>query len=139
MNAKQTLGMHIFLRSYQCSAGYILFAAETKIVKPWGRALIRLDLLVVISEGHYGRIVERSVLAKMHGIIVHDGVIDSDYWGIVCVVLFNLSNEEYLLEAGNCIIQLIVERCFTTRFVRVSKFMEEKVEQGEKVYGFSGV
>ena len=79
MNAKQTLGMHIFLRSYQCSAGYILFAEETKFVKPWGRALIRLDLLVAIPEGYYERIVERSVLANMHGIIVHDGVIDSDY------------------------------------------------------------
>ena len=55
------------------------------------------------------------------------------------MVLFNLSNEEYLVEAGNCITQLIVERCFATRFLEVSKFMEEKIEQGENVYGFSGV
>ena len=96
-------------------------------------------MLVAIPEGYYGQIVERSVLPNMHGIIVHDEVIDCDYWGIMSVVLFNLSNEEYLVEEGNCITQLIVEQCFTTRFVEISKFMEEKIEHREKVYDFSGV
>ena len=35
---------HIPKRAYQASAGYDLFAAETKVLKPWGRALIKLDL-----------------------------------------------------------------------------------------------
>ena len=75
----------------------------------------------------------------MCGIIVHDGTIDSDYWGVVCVVLFNLSNKEYTLEAGNRIAQLIIELCFTPKFVKVSKFMDKKTEQGEKCFGSSGV
>ena len=124
---------HVFKRAYQGLAGYDLFAAETKVLKPRGRALIKLDLSMAIPEGYCGRIVEHSGLENMCGIIVHDGTIDSDYRGVVCVILFNLSDEEYLVELGNCIAQLINERCFTPKFVKVSKFMEQIMERGGKV------
>ena len=124
---------HVFKRAYQGLAGYDLFAAETKVLKPRGRALIKLDLSMAIPEGYYGRIVEHSGLENMCGIILHDGTIDSDYRGVVCVILFNLSDEEYLVELGNCIAQLINERCFTPKFVKVSKFMEQIMERGGKV------
>ena len=75
----------------------------------------------------------------MCGIIVHDGTIESDYRGVVCVVFFNLFNEEYTVEAGNRIAQLIIEHCFTPKFVEVSKFMDKKIERGEKSFGSSGV
>lgn len=70
---------HIPKRAYQGSAGYDHFAAETKVLKPWGRALIKLSLSVAIPEGYYGQIVVRSGLANKHGIIVDDGIFDSDY------------------------------------------------------------
>ena len=57
-------------------------------MKPWRRKLIRLGLFIAIPEGYYGRIVGRSGLANVHGITVDNGTIDSDYRGIVCVVLF---------------------------------------------------
>ena len=71
--------------------------------------------------------------------MVHDGTIDVDYRGVVCLVLFNLSDEGYLVEVGNRITQLIIERYFTPKFVEVSKFMEQKIEQGKKGFGSSGV
>ena len=101
--------MRIPKRAYQSSAGYHLYAAETKVVKLWARVLIRLDLLNAISEGYYRQIVGCSDLENMRGIIVHDGTIDSDYQRTICVIFFNLSNEEYLVEAGNHITQLIIE------------------------------
>ena len=114
-------------------AGYDLFATETKVLKPRGRALIKLDVSMAIPEGYYGRIVGHSGLENMCGIIVHDGTIDSDYRGVVCVVLFNLSDVEYLAEVGNRIAQLIIGLWFTPKFVKVSKFMEQIMEQGGKV------
>ena len=108
-------------------------------MKPWGRALIKLDCSITIQEGYYGQIVGHSGLAITCGIIVHYGTIDSDYRGVVCVVLFSLSNEEYLVQLGHRITQLIIERCFTPNFVKVSKFMEEKTEREEKGFGSSGV
>ena len=68
-------------------------------------------------------------MANMYGIIVHDGTIDSHDRGVVCVVLFSLSDKEYLVEVGNSIAQLIIERWFMPMFVEVSKFMDKKTER----------
>ena len=130
---------HIPRRVYQGSAGHDFFTAETKVLKLWSRVLMKLDLTVAISEGYYGWTVGRSGLANTHGIIVHDVTIDSDYRGVVSVVLFNLSNEECLVEVGNRIGQSITERCFMPKLVELSKFTEEKTERGEKGFGSSGV
>ena len=83
---------------------------------------------MAIPEGHCGQIVERSGLANLCGIIVHNETIDSDYPGVVCVVVSNLSDGGYTAESGNYIAQLIIELCFMPNFVNVSKFMEEKIE-----------
>ena len=89
-------------------------------------------MFIAIPEGYYGRIVGCSGLANTHGITVHNGTIDSDYRGIVCVVLFNLFNEEYVVETGNRIGQLIIERCYTPKFVEVNEFNEEKTVKGQR-------
>ena len=81
-------------RPYKGSAGYDLYAAETKTTKPWGREVIALDLAMAIPEGCYGRVAGGSGLRKC-GLVVHDGTTDSDYRGEVCVVLFNVSDEDY--------------------------------------------
>ena len=81
-------------RAYKGSAGYDLYAAETKTIKPWGREVIALDLAMAIPEGCYGRVAGGSALRKC-GLVVHDGTTDSNYRGEVCVVLFNLSDEDY--------------------------------------------
>ena len=84
---------HIPKKAYWASTGYDLFAEETKVWKPWGRALIKLDLSMAIPEGYYGWIVGRSGLANMCSIIVHHGTTDSDNRGVVYVVFFNLSDK----------------------------------------------
>ena len=101
--------------------------------KLWGRTFIKLDSNITIPEGYYERIIRHSGLASTRVIIVQNGTIDSDYCGIVYVVLFNLSDEEYLVETGDRIAQLIIERCFMPKFVKVSEFTEEKADRGEKV------
>ena len=95
---------HIPKRSSQGSAGYNLWAAEAKVLEPWGRTLIRLNLNIAIPDGYYWRIVARQGLANMSGIIVHNGTIDSDYQGIVCMVLFSVSEEGYLVEVIVCVV-----------------------------------
>ena len=70
---------HIPKRAYPGSPGYDLLLAETKVLKPWSRELIRLDLVMAIPKGYYGRIVGHSGLGNTHGITVHNGTTDSDY------------------------------------------------------------
>ena len=108
---------------YQGSAGYDLWAAETKTV-------IRLDLAVAIPEGCYGRIAGQSGLAK-RGIVIHDGTVDSDYPGEVRVVLFNLSNKKYTVRTGNRIAQLIIEQYIAPKFVLVSEVLQKKIRRWE--------
>lgn len=51
--------------------------------------------------GYYGIVVDYSGLALELGICIHNGTIDSDYRGVVCMILFNFSNEEYIVKKGN--------------------------------------
>ena len=118
---------HIPKKPYLDSAGYDLWVAETKV------------LLMAIPNVYYGRIVGCSALANTHSIVVHNGTIDSDYRGKVCVVLVKLSNEEYVVKTGNCIAQMITEHCFTPKFVEVSEFTEKKTERGQKGFDSSSV
>ena len=92
-----------------------------------------------IPEGYFGRIVSRSGLANALGITVHNGTTDSNYRGKVFVVLFNLSNEEYVVETGNQVVQLIIEHSVMPKFVEVSKFTDEKTKRGKKGFGSSSV
>ena len=94
-------------------------------------------MLIVIPKGYYGRIVGGSGLANTRGIIGHDRTIDSDYRGIMCVVLFNLSDQKYLVETGNRVAQLIIERCFTPKFLEVNTFMEILALQVFDILGIS--
>ena len=64
---------------------------------------------MAIPKRCYERIVRRSGLAKL-GIFVHGGMTDSDYCGDLCVVLFNISDEEYTVSIGNHIAQLIIKQ-----------------------------
>ena len=75
------------------------------------RVLIKIKLSFVIPTGFYGKIVERSSLANVRGISEFNGTVDTDYRRTVCVVLLNLSNNEYIVEIGNLIAQLIIEKC----------------------------
>lgn len=127
---------HVPKRAYEGSAGYDLWAAEAKTLKPWGRELIRLDMAMTISKGCYGQIVGRSRLTKL-GIVVHGGTIDSDDRGGVCVVLFNLSNEECTVKIDNRIAQLIIERYTVPKFVLVNEFTKGETERGEKGFDSS--
>ena len=82
---------HISKKAYQGSAGCDLYVTETKVLKPWSKAFIKLDISIDIPEGYYGRIVRPSGLVNTRDIIVHDGTIDSDYRDVAWVVFFNLS------------------------------------------------
>ena len=74
------------LRKTKNSVGCDLYATENKIIKPCTNDLIHLELYIAIPKGFYGIMVGRSSLV-LKKIIVHNGVIDSDYHGIIFVIL----------------------------------------------------
>lgn len=98
------------VRATKGSAGYDLFSAVDVVIPSRGRILVDTDIGVVIPIGAYGQIASRSGLALKHGLDVGAGVIDGDYRGSICVLLFNHSDEEYQVHRGDRIAQIIIIR-----------------------------
>ena len=96
------------------SAGVDLKAAtnETIVIHPMERKLIPTGLSMAIPDGYEAQIRPRSGLAFKNGITVLNtpGTIDSDYRGEVKVLLINLGNEDFVVERGMRIAQLVVEK-----------------------------
>lgn len=99
------------------SAGMDLLSAisEKKILKPMERFLCPTGISIALPVGYEAQIRSRSGLAYKNGIVVVNspGTIDADYRGEVFVPLINLSSEDFIIERGMRIAQMIIGQ-FTT-------------------------
>ena len=100
-------------RGSALAAGLDVCSIEELSIEPKQRAMARTGLAVAIPAGFYGRIAPRSGLAAKNGLDVLAGVIDSDYRGEICCLLYNTGDEPINLPAGSKICQLIVEQIIT--------------------------
>ena len=82
------------------------------VLPPLGRALVPTGLYLEIPAGFEVQVRPRSGLAAKKGITVLNapGTIDADYRGEVCVILVNLSSEDFVVERGERIAQLVLAR-----------------------------
>ena len=101
------------------AAGLDICSIEDAALQPKQRATVRTGLAVAIPPGFYGRVAPRSGLAAKNGLDVLAGVIDSDYRGEICCVLYNTGDEVITLPAGSKICQLILEKIITPEAVWV--------------------
>lgn len=85
---------------------------EAVVLRPLERAMIPTGLYIELPAGYEMQIRPRSGLAAKHGITVLNspGTIDADYRGEIRVILVNLSNEEFRIEGGERIAQMVVAR-----------------------------
>ncbi|XP_064388547.1 deoxyuridine 5'-triphosphate nucleotidohydrolase-like [Halichondria panicea] len=118
------------------AAGYDLYSAQDVTICPEGKALVKTDIAIAVPEGCYGRVAPRSGLSWKHHIDVGAGVIDYDYRGNVGVVLFNLAKQEYKVQKGDRIAQLVLERIFTPPVVEMDSL--DNTERGTGGYGSTG-
>jgi len=123
------------------SSGVDLLSAEAldTVLKPGKIKLISAGIKITIPEGYEGQIRPRSGLALKHGITVLNtpGTIDSDYRGIVKVILINLGGEEFIIKRGDRIAQLVIQKIFFPNFKLVETL--DKTKRGEGGFGHSGV
>jgi len=96
------------------SAGMDLRANIDKdiVLKPLERALVPTGLFIELPEGYEAQVRPRSGLAIKKGVTVLNtpGTIDADYRGEVCVILVNLSNEDFIITDGERIAQMIISK-----------------------------
>lgn len=121
------------------SAGIDLYANIAKLVlKPLDRALIPTGLYLSIPEGYEGQIRARSGLALKHGISLANGIgtIDSDYRGEIGVILVNLGKDEYIINKGDRIAQLVIVKNEKVELCEVD-FLDE-TKRGPGGFGHTG-
>lgn len=109
------------------------------ILKPLERKMVPTGIFLEIPRGYEVQVRPRSGLAWKHGItcLNSPGTVDSDYRGELKVILVNLSPEEFIVQNGERIAQMVVSRVEQADLVPVSK-LEETV-RGEGGFGHSGV
>ena len=112
-------------------------SAYAGVVPARGKAMFKTDIAVAVPTGTYGRVAPRSGLALKHGIDVGAGVIDEDYRGNVGVILFNHSDVDFPVAAGDRVAQLVLER-IETPLVEVCEDLTETV-RGDGGFGSTGV
>ena len=112
---------------------------ESVVLRPLERRLIPTGLHIALPEGYEAQVRPRSGLALKHGITVLNtpGTIDADYRGEVGVVLVNLSQEEFVVNDGERIAQMVIARHEQDELVVVSEL--DTTERGEGGYGHTGV
>ncbi len=120
------------------SAGFDLYSAEGANLDPHCRRLFDTGLAMAIPKGYYGRIAPRSGLAIKHGIDVLAGVIDSDYRGVVKVILINFGEEDMEIAKGSRIAQLILEKYASDAIIEEVTDLPNTT-RGEGGFGSTGV
>jgi len=123
------------------SAGMDLRANLTEAVtlKPLQRGIIKTGLFIALPPGFEAQIRPRSGLAAKFGISVLNapGTIDADYRGEIGVILVNLSSENFVINNGDRIAQMIIARYAHTKWEEVSVLDETKRGQGG--FGSTGI
>ena len=108
-------------------------------LKPLSRALIPTGLYIALPEGYEAQIRPRSGLAIKKGITCLNtpGTIDADYRGEIGVILINLSAETFIVNPGERIAQMIINKFEQAEFELVEEL--DETERGEGGFGHTGV
>lgn len=127
-------------RNNDLDAGYDLYAFNKTIVPAWGKAIVSTQISVGLPPGTYGRVASRSGLSVKNDLEVGAGVIDRGYTGEIKIVVRNFSDNEYTINHGDKIAQLILEQCrqCPIKHVRSLQDVMGRSVRGVQGFGSSG-
>ena len=124
----------------QGSAGMDLKANidEPLVLKPFERQIVPTGLFIALPDGYSADIQPRSGLAAKYGVTVANspGLCDPDYRGEIKVILINLSNENFVVNPGERIAQLVIRHFERVEWNEVATL--DETERGEGGFGHTG-
>lgn len=122
------------------SAGVDLRAnlSDPIVLAPMQRALIPTGLYISLPAGYEAQVRPRSGLAIKKGITVLNspGTIDADYRGEICIILINLSQEEFVVNDGERVAQMVIARHEQAEWVEVETL--DETDRGAGGFGHTG-
>lgn len=115
------------------------FIQSPIILKPLERKLVNTGLFAQLEKGYEIQVRPRSGLALKKGITVLNspGTIDADYRGEIGVILINLSNEDFIINSGDRIAQLVVSKHEQPNLEQTDSL--DSTSRGEKGFGSTGI
>lgn len=123
------------------SAGFDLRAnlEEPVTLKAGDRMLIGTGLFIALEPGYEAQVRPRSGLALKKGITVLNapGTVDADYRGEVGVILYNASKEDFVIEPGERIAQMVIAKYEQISWEQVETL--DETERGAGGYGHTGI
>lgn len=111
---------------------------EAITLKPLDRTIVKTGLFIELPIGFEAQVRPRSGLAAKKGITVLNapGTVDADYRGEIGVILVNLSNEDFTIENGERIAQLVIAKHERAEWIEVEALSE--TSRGEGGFGSTG-
>ncbi|MDR0811340.1 MAG: dUTP diphosphatase [Paludibacter sp.] len=112
--------------------------SEPITLRPLERKLVPTGLFIELPAGYEAQIRPRSGLAIKRGVTILNspGTIDSDYRGEICIILVNLSNEDFVIEDGERICQMVIARHEQAEWLEVQMLAD--TERGAGGFGHTG-
>jgi len=123
-------------KNHESDTGYDVYSVESKIVPARGSVVVDIGLkFAYIPEGYWIKVESRSGLGFKHGISAHPGVIDSGYRGDAGIKLYNNTDIDYEVRAGDRVAQLAI---YFNIHMPVEWGKVETTARGSNGFGSSG-
>lgn len=135
MKIKLDNGAYTPTRAHEADAGLDIYSRERKLVRGHDSECFDTGVHVEIPKGFTGFLKSKSGLNVKHG-LTSEGVIDSGYTGSICVKLYNNSDEDYIVNSGDKISQLVILPILLPDIEIVDELT--KTDRGSNGFGSSG-
>ena len=121
----------------QGDVGMDLFSVVDAILKPGERISCATGIAIKIPDGYAGLIWDKGGVSHKFGIKTMGGVFDSNYTGEYLIGLINLGKEDYKIEKGNKIAQVLIQKVEHPEVEEVEEL--EETNRGEGAFGSTGL
>lgn len=148
LSRKQSMNIKIINKSSHALPNYETIASagmdlranitESVVLKPLERTIVKTGLFIELPIGFEAQVRPRSGLAAKKGITVLNapGTVDADYRGEIGVILVNLSNQDFTIENGERVAQLVIAKHERAEWIEVETLSE--TDRGEGGFGSTG-
>ena len=123
-------------RAHDTDAGLDLRSRWHTLIPAHGSAEFDTGVHIELPHGWYGKIESKSGLNVNHGIVSLGGTIDEPYRGSIVVKLYNMSDEDYVVNAGDKVAQLVIMQYLAPELEVVDELSE--TDRGSLGFGSSG-
>lgn len=129
-------GCQVPTRAHEGDAGFDLYSPESFVIKKGRSVLVDTGVHVWLPKGYAGQIMARSGMNVKRGIVC-TGLIDAGYTGSIKVKLYNLSQTDQMIQAGDRIAQMIITPVLTPELYEVED-LDETSDRGDAGIGSTG-